>query len=94
MSFSAMGLSVVSQGPRKDKDSIDSAFTRQLGSADPEVQLRALRRVCPCHNGFWAYEHLLAAVRRLKKDRDPRVRPAALQVDRDACELELITGRP
>ncbi len=44
-------------------------------------------------NGFLAFEHLLAEVRRLKKDADPRVRAAALHVERDACEIELITTK-
>ena len=83
----------MSQGRREANNGIDPAFPRQLGSADPDVRLGALRRVCPCHNGFLAYEHLLAGVRRLKKDPDRRVHAAALHVERDACEIELIAAR-
>ena len=62
----------------------------QLRSADEEVQVKALHRVCPCGAGFVVYERFRAEVKRLQKDPSPAVRAAALHVEQDACEIEAI----
>jgi len=62
----------------------------QLRSADEEVQVKALHRVCLCGAGFVVYERFRAEVKRLQKDPSPAVRAAALHVQQDACEIEAI----
>ena len=62
----------------------------QLGSPDPEARIEALHSLCPCAAGFPLYERFRGEVKRLQKDPDPRVRAAALHVERDACEIETI----
>jgi len=62
----------------------------QLGSPDPRVRIRALHRLCPCAAEFLGYEQFRGEVKRLQKDPDSGVRAAALHVERDACEIEMI----
>ena len=61
-----------------------------LRSADEEVQVKALHRVCPCGAGFVVYERFRAEVKRLQKDPSPAVRAAARHVEQDACGIEAI----
>jgi hypothetical protein len=65
----------------------------QLRSADEDVRVRALHRVCPCGAGFLVYERFRGEVRRLQKDPSPRVRAAALRVEQDACLIEQLEAR-
>ena len=60
----------------------------QLRSADDEVRVKALHRVCPCGAGFVVYERFRGEVKRLQKDPSPRVRAAALHAEQDACLIE------
>jgi len=53
----------------------------QLRSAEEEVQVKALHRVCPCGAGFVVYARFRAEVKRLQKDPSPAVRAAALHVE-------------
>ena len=62
----------------------------RLRSADEQVQVKALHRVCPCGAGFVVHERFRAEVKRLQKDPSPAVRAAALHVEQDACEIEAI----
>jgi hypothetical protein len=62
----------------------------RLRSADADTRVRALHAVCPCGAGFLLYERLRGEVKRLRKDPDPRVREMALDVERDACEIEAV----
>ena len=62
----------------------------QLRSADEEVQVKALHRVCPCGAGFVVHERFRAEVKRLQKDPSPAVRAAARHVEQDACGIEAI----
>jgi hypothetical protein len=62
----------------------------RLWSADARVRIRALHILCPCAAGYPAYEQFRGEVRRLQKDPDPGVRAAALHVERDECEIEMI----
>jgi hypothetical protein len=62
----------------------------QLRSADEEVRVKALHRVCPCGAGFVVFERFRPEVKRLQKDLSPAVRAAALHVEQDACEIEAI----
>ena len=66
------------------------AVLAQLRSADEQVRVQALHRVCPCAAGFLVYERFRAEVKRLQKDPSPAVRAAALHVEQDACEIEAI----
>lgn len=66
------------------------ALLAQLRSADEDVRVMALHRVCPCGAGFVVYERFRAEVKRLQKDPSPRVRAAALHAEQDACEIEAI----
>ena len=66
------------------------AVLARLGSPDPQDRVRALRGICPCAAGFPLYERFRGEVQRLQKDPGPRVRAAALHVERDACEIETI----
>jgi len=60
----------------------------QLRSADDQVRVKALHRVCPCSAGFVVYERFRGEVKRLQKDTSPRVRAAALHAEQDACLIE------
>jgi len=62
----------------------------RLRSPDARVRIRALHSLCPCAAGFPGYEHFRGEVKRLQKGPDPGVRAAALHVERDACEIEMI----
>jgi hypothetical protein len=62
----------------------------QLRSPDAQVRVKALHSMCPCAAGFPLYEHFRGAVKLLQKDPDPGVRAAALHVEHDACEIEMI----
>ena len=55
--------------------------------------MKALHRVCPCAAGFLVYEQFRGEVKRLQKDRSPRVRAAALHVEQDACLIEELDAR-
>ena len=55
--------------------------------------MKALHRVCPCASGFLVYEQFRGEVKRLQKDRSPRVRAAALHVEQDACVIEELDAR-
>ena len=65
----------------------------QLRSADEEVQVKALHRVCPCGAGFVVYERFRSEVKWLQKDPSPRVRAAALHAEQDACLIEELDAR-
>jgi hypothetical protein len=65
----------------------------QLRSPDEQIRVKALHRVCPCVAGFLVYERFRGEVRRLQKDPSPRVRAAALHVERDACLIEELDAR-
>jgi hypothetical protein len=65
----------------------------QLRSADEDVRVKALHRVCPCGAGFLVYERFRGEVRRLQKDPSRRVRAAALHVEQDACLIEELDTR-
>ena len=65
----------------------------QLRSAGEEERVKALHRVCPCASGFLVYEQFRGEVKRLQKDRSPRVRAAALHVEQDACVIEELDAR-
>lgn len=62
----------------------------QLRSPDARVRISALHSLCPCAAGFPGYERFRGEVKRLQKDPDPGVRAAALHVERDASEIEMI----
>jgi len=62
----------------------------RLRSPDALIRIKALHALCPCAAGFPGYEHFRCEVKRLQKDPDPGVRTAALHVERDACEIEMI----
>jgi hypothetical protein len=62
----------------------------RLGSPDPRIRIKALHGLCPCAGGFLGYEQFRGEVKRLQKDPDSGVRAAALHVERDACDIEMI----
>jgi len=62
----------------------------RLWSPDARVRIGALHSLCPCAAGFRGYESFRGEVKRLQKDPDAGVRAAALHVERDACEIEMI----
>ena len=74
--------------PRPDP----AAVLARLRSPDPRARVKALHSICPCDAGFPLYERFRTEVKRLQKDPDPAVRAAALHVERDACEIEIITA--
>jgi len=65
----------------------------QLRSADEQVRVTALHRVCPRGAGFVVYERFRGEVKRLQKDPSPRVRAAALHAEQDACLIEELDAR-
>ena len=64
-----------------------------LTSDDPAERARAVRNLCPCRVGWESYEEHVAALDRLTKDDDPKVRKLALHVREDAGILEFRADR-
>ena len=62
----------------------------QLHSRNELERVKALHSICPCGAGFAPYERFRREVLRLQKDPSRLVRAAALHVEHDACEIELI----
>jgi hypothetical protein len=62
----------------------------RLRSPDAHVRIRALHSLCPCAAGIPGYEQFRGEIKKLQKDPDPGVRAAALHVERDACQIEMI----
>src|SRR5215467_13371736 len=85
------GAAMAKPAQRQSGPSIDpAAMLAARRSADPQVRVRALHKICPCATGFPLYERFRGEVKRLQKDPDPRVRATALHVEHDACEIETI----
>jgi hypothetical protein len=66
------------------------AVLAQFRSPSARARVRAQHCICPCSAGFQLYERFRSEVKRLQKDPDPDVRAAAVHVERDACEIEMI----
>jgi hypothetical protein len=63
-------------------------FMADYESDDPRVRARALRRSCPCHVSWEAYEQLRKPALRLRRDPNPEVRAIADHLEEDARQLE------
>lgn len=59
-----------------------------LESLDADERAWAVRAMCPCRRGWETFEGELAAVERLTKDPDERMRRAALHVFEDAFQMK------
>lgn len=59
----------------------------QMSSDDEEVRAAALRRSCPCHVPWEAFELLRKPAQRLRRDPSPVVRALALHLEDDAREI-------
>ena len=55
--------------------------------------MKALHRICPCAAELLIHQESRGEVKRLQKDRSPRVRAAALHVEQDACLIEELDAR-
>lgn len=66
------------------------AVLAQLRGPDEQTRVKGLHSICPCAAGFMLYERFRDEAIRLQKDPSPLVRAAALHVEQDACEIEMI----